>query len=327
MHLEKLKSLYEKNKLSNYDHAVQFLTEVNHFLNQTYLIDMDETKTKEIDELVHYLVLTNQNTIENFMILMRYFKALDLHDHFIHLTKYTGSYGVVTSILNKLAKVCDQNVTKIILDQTEIPVLGTSFEEITSFTEKFMELLENELDEEKLKRVLADNHHQIPKEAFLKEQIYYEHAATLKDYLKDLHKRKVKELESFYEQNRVWYEQQITPEVIDYVKSNQEIMSAVLEGDYLYITKIPYDTMRYLQAVDPYDQAYYLCHCPFARESMKLKNVQISKNWCYCSGGFTKYQFDVLFNRELKIELLFSALNLDGSCRFKIDLAGVDYKK
>lgn len=327
MNIDKLKALYEKNKLGQYDQAVQFLNEMNGFLNQTYLIDLDDVTEEELNQVVQYLVLTQQNTIEHFIMLMRYFKANDLHESFIHLTKYTGSYGVVSSILTKLAKVCDEKITKTILERTEVPVLGTSFEEITKFTERFMELLESELDEGTLKKVLADNHHQIPRESFLKEQIYYEHAATLKDYLSDLHKRNLRELEMFYEQNRVWYEQHITPEVIEYVRSNQEVMSAVLENDALYITKIPYDTMRYLQATDQYDQAYYLCHCPFARESLKLKNVNISKNWCYCSGGFTKYPFDVLFNRDLKVELLASALNLDGSCRFKIDLTGIDYKK
>jgi len=258
---------------------------------------------------------------------MRYFKMIEKHDLFIHLTKYTGAIGVVESILTKLSKVANPLTTKEIMDQMTPPELGTNLLDITHFTKDFIQLLEHKLSEKELRLVLADNHHQIPKEAFIQEKIYYENAPTLEDYLKDLHQRKVDELKTFYEAKKVWYEQEITEEVIDYVKSNQEIMSAVLKDDALYITKIPYDTSKFIQAESHLDKAYYLCHCPFAREAVKHYGDYISANWCYCSGGFTKFPFDIIFDQPLEIELLESALRLDLSCRFKIDLSHVDYKK
>jgi hypothetical protein len=75
VNIDKLKALYEKNKLGQYDQAVQFLNEMNGFLNQTYLIDLDDVTEEELNQVVQYLVLTQQNTIEHFIMLMRYFKA------------------------------------------------------------------------------------------------------------------------------------------------------------------------------------------------------------------------------------------------------------
>jgi hypothetical protein len=69
-------------------------------------------------------------------------------------------------------------------------------------------------------------------------------------------------------QNRVWFEQSITPEVLDFVKGNQEVLSARLIDDKLYVTKIPYDTKAYLEAKTDDMKKYYGCHCPFAREAI-----------------------------------------------------------
>lgn len=329
MSLNKMKDWYKNNHLRDEDYLIaeKQIMELEGFLKEQYFAPLEDLTEEELDVIIHYLVVTNQNTVQSFVVLMRYYKAIGHHDLFIHLTKYTGAIGVVESILKKLERVVGIERSNAITTRIDIPVLGTDLDEITVFTRDFIELLEHELSEHELRRVLADNHHQIPKEAFMQEKIYYESSPTLEAYLKDLHERKVKELTKFMEEKRVWYEQEITQDVVDYVKSNQEIMSAVLKDNALYITKIPFDTKKFLESENEDDQAYYLCHCPFAREALRHKEFKISANWCYCSGGFTKFPFDVIFEQDLKIEMLESALRKDGSCRFKIDLSTIDYKK
>ena len=322
-----LKDWYELNHLKDVEKAISFMKEIDHFVIKRCLASLDHMTLHDLDQVIKYLIETKRNTVPYFVILIRYFKMMHMHEHFIHMTKYTGGLGVIESILNKLSKVVSEERSRDLMSQVKIPVLGTPLQEITQFTHEFIQLLESKLDERELRRVLADNHHQIPKEAFMQEKIYYEQAPSLVAYLKDLHERKVAELTKHYEENKVWFEQHITSEVIAYVKQNQEVMSAVLEGDYLYITKIPYDTKAFLEANTEDEKAYYLCHCPFAREVLKDNPFKISSNWCYCSGGFTKFPFDVIFDTDLPIEMLSSALRHDGACRFKIDLSGIDYKK
>jgi hypothetical protein len=178
-----------------------------------------------------------------------------------------------------------------------------------------------------LKRILTDNHHLIPRDAFKEERIIYEASPTFEAYLKDLHQRKVEELTRFFEQDRVWYEQIITKDVIDFVRSNPEIMSGVIENDALYITKIPYDTNLYIKAENDQMRSYHACHCPFAKASILENGINIDARWCYCSAGFTKLPFEVALNQDLQIECISTALKGDPLCRFKIDLSQVDYKK
>ncbi len=93
------------------------------------------------------------------------------------------------------------------------------------------------------------------------EKEFYENSESLDEYLKERHKRKVEELKRYCDSNRVWFEQIITQDVVDFVSSNQEILSAVRECNKLYVTKIPYDAVNYLKEDNKDKKIYYACHC------------------------------------------------------------------
>ena len=84
--------------------------------------------------------------------------------------------------------------------------------------------------------------------------------------------------------------------------------------------RIPYDPARYLAETDETMRRYYACHCPFVREAILRGEIDISANWCYCSGGFVKYPYEVILGRELRVDLLQSVLKGDSICRFAIHL-------
>ena len=77
------------------------------------------------------------------------------------------------------------------------------------------------------------------------------------------------------DQNKVWFEQIITKEAIDFVKNNQEILSGVLVNEKLYVTKIPYDIKNFLEVNDPILKKYYACHCTFVRENIKNNTMHM----------------------------------------------------
>jgi hypothetical protein len=145
--------------------------------------------------------------------------------------------------------------------------------------------------------------------------------------LKGLHERQVSILQKYSDEKKVWYEQIITQEVVDFVKKDQEIQSAVLKDGKLYTKKIPYDPVQFLQEMDGKMKRYYACHCPFARESILSGSPKIDPDWCFCSAGFSKFEFEVILGHELPIKCLANALEKDEFCRFEIDLAGIPYKK
>ncbi len=326
MKLELLKALYERHHLSetDYEVAVTLLEEADSFWEQCSL---DDISISELDELIAYWVESGKNTVPNFIVLMRYFRVIKRNDLFIHLTKYTGGLDVIENILQTMEQEVGKETTEEFAKEITIPILGIHPTKMPKFTSFFMNRLEKKFDVNRLRKILAGNNHGIPAQAFAKEKEYYAKAESLEAYLKDLHQRKVAELQDYCNRNEVWFEQRITQEVVDFVASDQELLSAVLKNNKLYMKKIPYDIVSYLTAKTKEERAYYSCHCPFAREAVKDKKTSISPNWCYCSAGFEKYPFEILFGKKLPIKVLHSILQGDSDCRFEISLLGIDYKK
>jgi hypothetical protein len=121
-------------------------------------------------------------------------------------------------------------------------------------------------------------------------------------------------------EGKLFYESEITPQIVEFVRSNQEILSGVRRGDRIYTTKFPYAPKNYLSETDRRMKRYYACHCPLARESILRDEPRISPIWCYCSGGFEKFLFDVIFDEPVEVETLESVLRGDLRCRFVIKI-------
>jgi hypothetical protein len=330
MKLELLQNLYETNHLSDesFQLAKTFLLRLDGYLKDHGNIEgIDQVHVDEMDTWVAQMVSSHENDVDHFVAMMRYFRVTKQHEIFVRLTQYTGALDVIESIYGKMNKVLGKERAEGIQKHFPVPVLGTDIVEINRFTEQLMTEMKGQTTELELKKILTDNHHLIPRDAFKEERIMYEASPSLDAYLKDLHQRKVEELTRFFEQDRVWYEQIITRDVIDFVRENPEIMSGVLKDDALYITKIPYDTNQYIKADNDQMRSYHACHCPFAKASILESGINIDAGWCYCSAGFTKLPFEVALNQELPIECISTALKGDPLCRFKIDLSQIDYKK
>jgi len=130
--------------------------------------------------------------------------------------------------------------------------------------------------------------------------------------------RFIEELTGYLKRGAIWYEQEITPEVLELVKGNQEIQNGVRHGDKIYVSKIPFAPKQYLTEKDPVMKRYHACHCQLVRTAIRDGKPKISPVFCYGSGGYEKLPYDVIFDEPVKIELLESALKGDMRCRFAI---------
>ncbi len=325
MKLELFKDLYSRNNIpmDQWVEAHSLLEK----LEEQQSKDLDDINELELDTLIFFLVDNHLNTVSNFVVLMRYYRLIDRKDLFLHLTKYTGMLGVMENIIKRLENLKGKATAAEIIGDFKTPHLGVHPESLPIYVNQLMMILDRSLESEETEQVLAGNNHSIPRESQLPEKVEYEHSKTLESYLSERHARKVKELEQHLKENKVWFEQIITQEVVDFVKHNQEVLSGVLQNEKLYITKIPYDTLAYLQSTDDIMKKYYGCHCPFAREAIKACNLDISGRFCYCSAGFAKFPFEVILDQKLKVKVLESILMGSDICRFEIDLVGVPYKK
>jgi hypothetical protein len=120
------------------------------------------------------------------------------------------------------------------------------------------------------------------------------------------------------DERKLWYTVEITDEVLEFVRSDPEMEGGRREGDKIFITKIPYNAVRYLRETDPVRKRYWACHCPLVRRSI-LDGRPISAEICHCSLGHASHYLAGL-GRELRGEVLESVLHGDPRCRFVFHL-------
>jgi hypothetical protein len=273
----------------------------------------------DVKGYVALLVEKNENSAQALLALARYFYITRRNDIYIYFTSVFGGEGVMENIKARIAELEGEQTAERIFRDIKHPPLGAPSEDMAEMTKRFMKELKIALPPDRCKKVLAGNNHGITEESEAEEKIYFQRADSLEQYLADRHERSVNVLKDHCGSGKIWYEQIITQEVVDFVEADQEILSAVKKGDKLYITKIPYDAVNYLTENDPVMKRYHACHCPFARSSI-LTGKSVDPDWCCCSAGYEKYPFELIFGVPLEIELIGSVLNGDERCRFAITI-------
>ena len=298
--------------------AIENVTDLEKYLVHTG-IDIDSVPGPSIKQYFASLIAEGENTIQRLADLARYFYMTDQKDVYIYIISTISGREVLESISEKLALKCDPDYRDRVFKGLEAPPLGSPPERYPENTYTLVSRL-LEAGSEICHDVLADNHHGIPHDSFRKHIQWFEETDSIDEFLKRVHSEKIKILQQHLDEGKVWFEQEITPSVIELVKGNQEILSAVRKGNYLYVTKIPYSPKDWLRETDSLMKRYYACHCPLAREAIILQNPEIPLDWCYCSGGFAKLMFDVVFGESTEVEVLQSVLAGDSVCRFRIKL-------
>ena len=318
MEIKKTLAYFKENGLSK-ERLEKAEKIMNHFANH---FDRIQT-TKE--HLENYFYINYKNNYFPYLVIARLLYMSKQKDLYLFLKTYVGQYGVIENIEDSITSMLGKTKNEAIFKNLEKPYLGMHQLDINKFTQDFTKRLEESLSQEELINCLAKNNHHIPVESFLQEKAIYQSSDSLDSYLEDLHKRKVQMLQKHYQEGTIWTEQVVSKAFLDYVRSNQEVLSAKRVDNALYVTKVPYDIDAYFNAKTNKEKAYALCHCPFARESTLRDDIDISANWCYCSAGFAKVLYETIFGQELPIEMKHSALKGDQKCRFKIDISNVDY--
>jgi hypothetical protein len=118
----------------------------------------------------------------------------------------------------------------------------------------------------------------------------------------------------------LFFAQEITDEVLAFVKNDPEIGGGRREGNIVYETKIPFMTTAYLAETAPTLKRYFYCHCPWAREAIKNGDVTLTATFCNCSAGFHKKPWEVALGKPVRAEVVESVLKGDDRCRFAIYL-------
>ena len=250
----------------------------------------------------------------------RYFNVTGEIAITIRLLAYLLPIGVLPSMAERLVALEGEDLGTKILNNLEFPTTGAPPEDYPAATARFVLALQEELGEDRARKVLAWNVHGIPRESFLDERERLRELGSIDEWLLDYHMRQVEILRQHARDKTLWYEQKITQEVIDFIEPRPEIMSGVRVENIIYMTKIPYDPDRYLRATDRLEKRRLACHCPLAASSITAETAGVPGLWCSCSAGYTKFRFDVVFGVETEAEVLESVLSGGDLCRFAIKI-------
>ncbi len=183
-----------------------------------------------------------------------------------------------------------------------------------------MDRVEQLADTNTIIRLLDDCLRDLGEGSNAEEKKRYEDTGDFDVFLEMKRQEYVQYLQGFIDRGELYYTQEITDEVVAFVRDNPEVAQGVREGNILYITKIPYMTKEYLAEKDEVKKRYYYCHCPWARESLKNGEKTVSATFCHCSAGFVKKPWEAIFGQKLEVDILESILQGDLRCRFAIHL-------
>jgi hypothetical protein len=271
-------------------------------------------------DCISLLMEEDKNSEDRLVAIARYCYLAKKNDLYIYFTQILGAWDVLPAIGKRLATITGKAAHRRIFDDLEMPPLGSPQDSYPNLTKMILDRMEAELPARTCREIMTWNYHNVPIEAFKDSKERFEKAVSMDEYLKGEHERLIEEMEGCMKEGRPWFEQEITPEVVEFVKDNQEICTGIRRGDKVYKTKIPYAPGQFLGEKDATMRKYYACHCQLVRTALRDGKPKIPATFCYCSAGFEKLHFDAIFEEPVEVELLETLLKGDTRCRFAIKI-------
>lgn len=266
------------------------------------------------------LIQEGQNTYDNLLALARYGRFMKNNDIYVAILELLDGAEAQPNLYQKVAEFFGKSVRDEVFAGIGVTPLGTPSPEKPHYMFPVIERLIDKMGQKESEKLLSACLRDLPDEYICNERRKYKKSRDIDGYLKKKHRSFVRWIRKSQREGQLFFAQEITDEVVAFVKHDQEIESSVREGNILYVSKIPYNAKQYLAETDPTLKRYYACHCPWAREAIKNGDVRLNAVFCNCSGGFSKKPWEVIFGQTLQVEVLESVLKGDLRCRFTIHL-------
>jgi hypothetical protein len=279
----------------------------------------DTASATEVNKFAKLLIKENLNTYTSLVALSRYGYFIKNMNLYLAVLELIDGAEVMNVLNERLGEHVGEEKRDKILPAENLPPLGLPSIEKIDVTHQVLEKMNKVLTPEECKQVLTDVSHGLPRDFRKGEREKFLKAENIDDYLRQKRADAITELEKHRDEGTLFFNQYITEDVVNFVKSRPDVLSGERRGNTIYHTKIPYMVQEYLDAKDVKMKRYYACHCAWARESI-LKGDEVSSEFCYCSGGFTKQPWEAALDQPLEFEMVKSVLKGDDECSFIIHL-------
>lgn len=265
------------------------------------------------------LIQEGQNTYDNLVTVARYGRFTGNDEIYIAILELLDGEEAQPNLYKKVAETFGESIRDKIFSGIGVAPLGIPTPEKPRYVQPVIERLVEKVGQDEVEKLLSTCLRDLPDKYYRGDRRKYLKARDINEYLEKKHQSFVRWIRKCQREGELFFAQEITDEVVAYVKANPEIESGVREGNILYVSKIPYNTKAYLVESDSIMKRYYACHCPWAREAIK-SGERVAPIFCNCSAGFHKKPWEVIFDQTLQVEVLESILKGDFRCRFAIHL-------
>lgn len=265
------------------------------------------------------MIAEKTNTFDNYYAIALYGRFLKDNALLLAALELVDGGEALDNLYKKTGEVLGEARRDEIFAGVELVPLGTPNAEKPAAMQAMIERLER-ADPHACKQILASGLRDLPDEYYVGAKKTFEKCANIDEYLLQKKQELIAELETIQHEGRLYFNQEITDEVIEYVRREPEIGQGVRVGNTIYETKIPHQAKEYLAETDEDKKRYYYCHCPWVKESLKAGHSNISPTFCNCSAAFHKRSWEVIFGQTLQADVLETVLQGDLRCRFAIHL-------
>lgn len=267
-----------------------------------------------------FLIEEGINTQANFYALARYGRFLGNNEVYVAVVDLLDGAEAMDSLYEKAGQVLGEQKRDKVFEGVKLPPLGLPNDEKVKVTQVVMERLESLAAPQECDEILSNSLRHLEDAWFRDEKQLYLDCQNLDEFLDKNAQNFIAQLERLKDEGQLFFTQEITDKVIEYVRSQPMIARGVREGDILYEVKIPHMTKEYLAETDEQMKRYYYCHCPWVKEALKSGDARISPTFCSCSAGFHKKRWEVIFGQPLRAEIVESVLKGDKWCKIAIHL-------
>lgn len=283
--------------------------------------DIDTIPNGEIIKYSDYLVEKRSEEVLDFLrALINYANFIKKYDYIVEIIDISESYNAMDNLYQRVAEEHSKSIQEEIFKDLKIPPLGTHPEKKPEFTKIVLERLKKKIGEEKTIELLKPCLHGHPGD-LKKEREDFLRIADIDEFLRIKKQELIERLEKHQQEGTLEFAQYIDDEVIEFVKNTPEINPGIRKGEIIIEAKLPYQTKKYIQAKDNKMKGFYSCYCPWIRGAIKNgTEKEIFSHFCYCSAGYTKKYWDVIFDQPIKVEPIESPLTGGLLCKFAVHI-------
>jgi hypothetical protein len=280
---------------------------------------LETASSEEVHRFSKILIDEGINSWTSYVALTRYGYFIKNMDLYLAVLELLDGAEVMDVLYDRLGEFVGEEKRDEVLSKENLPPLGLPSSEKVDVTREVMKKMGDFLDSETCKKTLAAVAHGLPRDFRKEEREKYLNSENINDYLRKKRESVMELLQNHRDEGTLFYNQEITDEVLDFLRKRPDVLVGERRGDLIYHTKIPYMTKEYLEETDERMKRFYACHCAWARESIKTEE-EVTSTFCYCSAGYTKMPWEAALDQPLEVEMVKSALKGDLECSFIVHL-------